>query len=101
VFAELFPKSAVSWLPPLGETDAEAMIESSDAVQRLIGGFRGRPAADRASLVRLIEDFATFVVGAGERVAAIDLNPVIVLPQRCGVRIVDATIEFAASDPTP
>ena len=82
-------------LPPFSRADAESMIDSSDAMQRLLSGFRGRPAADRAALVRLIEDFAAFVVCAGEHVAAIDLNPVIVRPEGRGVRIVDATIEFA------
>jgi hypothetical protein len=71
------------------------MIESSPAARKLLSGFRGRPPADRAALVRLICEFATFVASLGEEIVAIDLNPVMVLPDGKGVKIVDAAIELA------
>src|SRR5262249_511753 len=76
VFVELFEKSAALRLPPFGADVAESMIQDSAAAQRLLAGFRGRPPADRAALVRLVCDFAAFVAGVGDQVAAIDLNPV-------------------------
>ena len=41
-------------------------------------------------------DFAALVTRLGDNVAAVDLNPVMVLPEGRGVKIVDAAIEFAA-----
>ena len=95
VFVELFENSAALRLPPFGADEAESMIRGAPAAERLLGGFRGRPTADRAALARLICDFAAFVAGVGDQVKAIDLNPVMVLPTGRGARIVDAAIEIA------
>jgi acetyltransferase len=95
VFVELFENSAALRLPPFGADVAQSMIRDAVAAERLLGGFRGRPTADRAALARLVCDFAAFVAGVGEQVKAIDLNPVMVLPAGRGVRIVDAAIEIA------
>jgi acyl-CoA synthetase (NDP forming) len=95
IFVELFDKGAVLRLPPFGSDVADGMIESSPAARKLLSGFRGRPPADRAALVRLICEFATFVASLGEEIVAIDLNPVMVLPDGKGVKIVDAAIELA------
>ena len=92
IFVELFEQSAALRLPPFGAEVAESMIDEFAAARRLLDGFRGRPPADRAALVRLICDFSAFAAGVGEHVASIDLNPVSVLPR--GVKIVDAAIEF-------
>ena len=94
VFVELFEQSATLRLPPFGADVAESMIDESNAARRLLGGFRSHPPADRDALVRLICEFSVFVVGVGEHVASIDLNPVLVLPRGNGVMIVDAAIEF-------
>jgi acetate---CoA ligase (ADP-forming) len=74
----------------------EHMLRRSSAIEKLLGGFRGRPPADRMTLVNFIADFSRFVEGLGDDIVAIDLNPVMVLPQGCGVKIVDAAIERAA-----
>jgi hypothetical protein len=47
--------------------------------------------------VRLIVDFGRFVEGLGDDVAAVDLNPVMVMPRGRGVRIVDAAFERVIS----
>jgi len=95
VFVELFENAAEMRLPPFGAEDAEAMVHRSTVAERLLAGFRGRPKADRAGLIELVSDFGRFVERLGDDVAAVDLNPVMVLPEGRGVKIVDAAIEFA------
>lgn len=92
---DLFAGAMTLRLPPFDRAEAEAMIAGAPAVEKLLRGFRGAPAADREALLRLIEDFARFVDGAGDKVATIDLNPVVVLPAGRGAKIVDATIAFS------
>ena len=58
----------------------------------LLHGYRGDPPADRASLVDAIVRIAALAAGLGSRLAAIDLNPVIVGPAGGGATVVDARI---------
>jgi acetyltransferase len=95
VFVELFGNAAERRLPPFDATEAESMIARSPVAEKLLAGFRGKPKADRKALIELIADFAAFVERCGDDISAIDLNPVMVLADGKGVKIVDAAIEFA------
>ena len=80
VFAELIGEAAFR-IAPLTDVDAEELVDGGKA-GRLVAGFRGAPAADRASLVDLVLRLARL----GEdlpAVAELDLNPVLALPDRC------------------
>lgn len=80
-------------LPPFSREDAEAMIHESTALEKLLSGYRGAPPADRDALVDLVERFGRLALAAGPQVAAIDLNPVFVLPRGQGTVVVDASFE--------
>jgi hypothetical protein len=95
VFVELFENASVMRLPPFDAAEAEAMVRRSRTAENLLAGFRGRPPADRGALIKLLADFAALVERLDERVAAIDLNPVMVLPDGGGAKIVDAGLELA------
>jgi acetyl coenzyme A synthetase (ADP forming)-like protein len=80
VFAELIGE-AVFRIAPLTDVDAAELVDGGKA-GRLVAGFRGAPAADRASLLDLVCRLARL----GEdipAVAELDLNPVLALPDRC------------------
>jgi acetyltransferase len=62
-------------LAPLSPEEAIAMLDQLRGA-RLLDGFRGRPAADRAALAELIVAVGRLAVERPE-IAAIDLNPVI------------------------
>jgi succinyl-CoA synthetase beta subunit len=62
-------------LAPLGEGEAEAMLEEG-ARPRLLAGPRGRRPVDRSTLVRLIHGVAA-LVAAEPRILEIDVNPLI------------------------
>ena len=69
------------------------MIRESTALENLLSGYRGAPPADRDALVDLVERFGRLALAAGPHVAAIDLNPVFVLPRGQGTVVVDASFE--------
>jgi acetyl coenzyme A synthetase (ADP forming)-like protein len=82
IFAELIGDASFR-IAPLTDIDAEELVTGGKA-GRLVAGFRGAPAADRASLENLVLRLARL----GEdlhAVAELDLNPVLALPDRCVV----------------
>jgi acyl-CoA synthetase (NDP forming) len=81
---------------PFGVDAAAAMIRSLKGAA-LLEGARGRPAADTAALATMLARLSVVAHRAGERLAAIDLNPVIVLPAGEGAFAADAVIEIGAA----
>lgn len=77
---------------PFGEAEAEAMIRSLKGFP-LLDGARGRPKADVAALAAALSALSRFAAGAGERLAGVDVNPLLVLPQGQGAFAADAVIE--------
>jgi acyl-CoA synthetase (NDP forming) len=87
VLAELIGEASFR-IAPLTDVDAAELVTTGKA-GRLIAGFRGAPAANRAAL----EDLLHRLSRLGEdqpAVTELDLNPVLALPDRCV--IVDARI---------
>jgi hypothetical protein len=85
IFAEVLDDVAVRPLPVDAE-DAREMIASLRG-HALLAGARGRPAADEDSLVRVILGVARLCTAADDRLAELDLNPVLVSPN--GAIVVD------------
>ena len=69
-----------------------ANIEQRIALDALLRGHRGAPPADRASLVDAIVRIAALAAALGPRLAALDVNPVIVGSVGSGATVVDARI---------
>ncbi len=91
IFAEILEDVAVRPLP-LDRGDAREMVESLRGYP-LLRGARGRARADVGALVRLILQVARLGQAAGERIAELDLNPVMVRPK--GVAVVDHLVVAA------
>lgn len=94
VTVEVF-KDVASRLAPLQRADVEEMIASLKA-KSFLDGFRGAPPCDVDALVDCVMKFSDFVTATKGDIAAIDLNPVFVLPRGRGVRIADALIYTCA-----
>ncbi len=77
---------------PFGADVAEAMIRSIKGAPLLLGA-RGRPKADVKALAETLARLSAFAAAAGPRLASIDLNPVIALPEGQGAFAVDAVVE--------
>jgi acyl-CoA synthetase (NDP forming) len=93
VLVELLEDSALR-LPPLSRREAREMIEETQA-DRLLRGFRGKPRADVEALVGALVRISQLAVDLGDQIAALDINPLMVLPEGRGVRAVDALVEIA------
>ena len=71
--------------PPLDEARANALIDHT-RVSKIIAGYRGRPALDRAALVQALIGLSHLVCDAGDRIDSIDINPFL-LRQSGGVML--------------
>jgi acetate---CoA ligase (ADP-forming) len=92
VFTEILSDS-VSLLPPWTRASIESALRGL-TVSKLLGGYRGKPAADVDALTDAILGVARY---ASENVAALvelDVNPVIVRPAGLGAVAVDAMIRL-------
>ena len=96
LFAEILADAAVRPLP-VDEADAYEMIRSLKGFP-LLDGARGRPAADVDALVQVVMATATLATALGDRLAELDLNPVVVLDRGQGAVAVDHLMILA--DPT-
>jgi hypothetical protein len=93
VFVEIL-KDVVFHRCPFNEDVAEQMIRSIRGAPLLLGA-RGRPVADIAALAAMLSRLSAFAVAAGDALRAIDLNPVLAMPQGQGAFALDAVIEVA------
>ena len=76
-------------MAPLCPADVEMMLRELKG-EKLLSGFRGKPAINRENLVRVLVDFAALVQEMIPYVASIDLNPL--LCSEVGCVIADARI---------
>ncbi len=88
VLAELLRDAAVR-LAPVSVADAHAMLQST-RVNTLLDGWRGAPRCDRDALARQVATLSQIAWASRERVAGIDLNPVLATPD--GAWALDALI---------
>ncbi|GAA5235492.1 acetate--CoA ligase family protein [Verticiella sediminum] len=93
VEAELDPDVAHRLLPVDAAT-ADGMLAELRR-SRLLDGFRGSPAADRAALVALMVALSDVMIALGDDIDELELNPVLVLPRGCGVVAVDALVRLS------
>ena len=76
---------------PVRPDEAEAMIRSLRGAPLLLGA-RGRQAADIIALATMLSRLSVFAANAGPRLRAVDLNPVLALPD--GAFALDAVVEL-------
>ncbi|HVF07495.1 MAG TPA: acetate--CoA ligase family protein, partial [Actinomycetota bacterium] len=68
--------------PPLDEARARPLIDRL-RMRPLLDGARGAPAADMGSLAHAVSRLAVLASDLGDRLSALDANPVIVSPDGC------------------
>ena len=78
-------------LPPLGAQGAQAMLERL-RVASLLNGVRGSARFDRAALHVALVELSRLARDLGESIEEMDINPLVVLPEGQGCRILDAVI---------
>lgn len=87
-------KDSVLRLPPISNLDAFEMIKATRG-EKLLRGFRGRPAADIPALASALVNLSQLAVDLGDHIQALEINPLLVLPEGQGVCAVDALVELS------
>ena len=85
-------KDSVLGLAPLNRDDAIEMINSTRIV-KMLKGFRGSPETDIDALADALVNLSFLASDFADEIAALDINPLMVLPKGKGVCAVDALIE--------
>jgi acyl-CoA synthetase (NDP forming) len=80
-------------ITPVSDVDAAEMIAGLRAA-RLLDGYRGAPAVDRAALLDVIQRLSALVEAFPELVE-LELNPLVVLPRGQGAVAVDVRVRIA------
>jgi len=82
-------------LTPVADVDAAEMLDKLRSA-KLLDGYRGRPAGDRAALIDVIMRISALVEVIPE-LRELDLNPVMVLPPGNGAVVVDGRMRIGAT----
>ncbi|EFL32916.1 acetyl coenzyme A synthetase (ADP forming), alpha domain-containing protein [Streptomyces viridochromogenes DSM 40736] len=88
VLVEVLRDTAVG-VPPFGEEQARDMLAGLRG-RALLDGVRGRPPADLDALVEVVLRVQRMALELGDRLAELDINPLMVLPQGQGAVALDA-----------
>ncbi|MFX1512345.1 MAG: acetate--CoA ligase family protein [Promethearchaeota archaeon] len=91
IFVEVL-KDVSFRLIPIKRSDAEEMLTEIKAA-KVLDGVRGKPPADKEAIIDLLLKTSDFVA-AHDKIAELDLNPVVVLPDKAIA--VDARIVLSA-----
>lgn len=88
IHAEILQDAAFA-LPPFDAAEARRLIDRL-RLRPLLDGVRGAPVADIDALAEAAARFSALAAALGDRVEAIDVNPILVLPH--GAVAVDALV---------
>ena len=83
---------------PLSESRARAMIAKTSA-GRLVGGYRGAPAADVDAVAEALIGLSRLAQDLGDSLESIDLNPVLAVPGQTGTLALDALVVLRNDSP--
>jgi succinyl-CoA synthetase beta subunit len=86
-------KDVVIGIPPISNEQARDMIERLRGFA-VLGGARGKPPADIDALSAALAAVSRLAATLKDRLAGLDINPLIVLPKGEGVVAVDALVEL-------
>lgn len=84
-------RDVVSRLAPVSVEQAHAMMREL-RTWPLLSGWRGAPAGDTEALAQAISTLSHMAVAEQDKIADIEVNPVVVLPQGQGIVALDAVI---------
>jgi acetate---CoA ligase (ADP-forming) len=93
VLVELMQDSQRLLLPT--SRDAIATVLSRLAAAKLLSGYRGRPEGDIDAAIAAVAAVAAFAEAHRDRLAELDVNPLLVRPKGRGAVAVDALIRMA------
>jgi acyl-CoA synthetase (NDP forming) len=96
IFVELLNDVALRACPFDAATAREMILSIRGAA--ILRGARGTAPADIDALAEMLSKLSLFAAAAGDRLASIDLNPVLAMPEGQGAYALDAVIELNAGE---
>ena len=87
IFVEVLKDVSLRVLP-ITRDDAEEVIREIKGYG-VLEGFRGKPRADQEAIIEILLKVSRLSTEMEDRVAELDLNPVIVMPEGKGAKVVD------------
>jgi acetyltransferase len=90
IFVEIFKDISIR-VAPISSTDAENMIKETKGYE-ILKGFRGKPRLDVESIIDILLRLSQLAIDFRDRILEIDLNPVILLEEGKGAKVVDSLI---------
>ncbi|MDI6755143.1 MAG: acetate--CoA ligase family protein [Thermodesulfobacteriota bacterium] len=97
IFVEILKDVSLRVLP-VTQKDAEEMIREIKGYE-VLKGARGKPKMDLKAITDILLKVSALSMDLGDSISEIDLNPVIILPEGRGAKVVDAMI-VRRTDPT-
>lgn len=88
IFVEVLEDVSLRVLP-ITRDDAEEMVKEIKGY-KVLEGFRGRPRADQQAIIEILLKVSRLSTEMKDQIVELDLNPVIVLPEDKGAKVVDA-----------
>jgi len=86
-------KDVAFWPVPFTRDEARRLISRIKAYS-LLTGYRGSPPGDVDSIVETMMSLQYFVLGLGDDLLELEVNPLLVLSKGNGVRIGDALLSI-------
>ena len=80
-------------LPPLNHQEALQMVEETK-LYKLISGFRGKPKGDLEGLCEALVRLGRLASDFRDKIKALDINPLFIMPEGQGVLAIDALMEL-------
>jgi len=80
-------------IPPIGREEARRAIDSTKG-SKLLNGFRGKPKGDIEALIDVIVKVGEMTEDLAGRIDALDINPLLILPEGKGTIAVDALVSI-------
>jgi acetyltransferase len=93
IYTELFKMTSCRLLP-VTRSDVEQMLDEIPGLPQLLAGYRGQLPFDRKSLVGAIMSVSGFITANRESIDLFEINPLRVLPDKGGVRVLDCVIKI-------
>lgn len=90
IYTELFDDVSIRVLP-VRDDELRAMIDEC-RVSRILRGVRGRPPLDVDGVIEAMKGLSEAAFDLGEKLNAIEINPLAVLANGGGVRVLDAKV---------
>lgn len=81
---------------PVTPLDIRAMLDEVRTLGPLLRGHRGAPPGDVSALVAAIMGVARLAESLGDRLLALDVNPIVVEPRGRGAWAVDLLVDIEA-----